>query len=48
MLQLVGASASGAGAVFLDLHYSIYKVIVSTRVCDERDDFDFEIVNFPF
>ena len=23
-------------------------MIVSTKICDKRDDFDFEIVNFPF
>ena len=32
----------------LDLHLSITNVFVSTKVYDKRDDFDFEIVNFPF
>ena len=27
---------------------SISNDIVSTKICDKRDDFDFEIVNFPF
>ena len=33
---------------FLGLHLSISNDIVSTKVYDKRDDFDFEIVNFPF
>ena len=32
----------------LDLHLSISNDIVSTKIYDKRDDFDFEIVNFPF
>ena len=32
----------------MDLHLSVSGGIVSTRVYDKRDDFDFEIVNFPF
>ena len=35
-------------ASFLDLHLSIFNAIVSTKIYDKRDDFDFEIVNFPF
>ena len=35
-------------AAFLDLHLSISIDIVSTKIYDKRDDFDFEIVNFPF
>ena len=35
-------------AAFLDLHLSISNDIVSTKIHDKRDDFDFEIVNFPF
>ena len=30
------------------LHLSISNDIVSTKIYDKRDDFDFEIVNFPF
>ena len=37
-----------AKAAFLDLHLSISNDIVSTKIYDKRDDFDFEIVNFPF
>ena len=47
-LQLGGASASGAEAAFLDLRLSVSDGIVSTKICGRRDDFDFEIVNFPF
>ena len=34
--------------MFLDLHLSICNDIVSTKIYDKRDDYDFEIVNFPF
>ena len=33
---------------FLDLILSIYNDTVSTKIYDKRDDFDFDIVNFPF
>ena len=33
---------------FLYLHLSISNVIVSTKIYDKRDDFDFEIGNFSF
>ena len=39
---------SDTEAAFLDLHLSISNDIVSTKIYDKRDDFDFEIVNFPF
>ena len=45
-LQLNKANTSDTEAAFLDLHLSI--IIVSTKIYDKRDDFDFEIVNFPF
>ena len=35
-------------AAFLDLHLTISNDIVSTRIYDKRDAFDFETVNFPF
>ena len=47
-LQLNKANASDTEAPFLDLHLSISNEIVSTKIYDKRDDFDFEIVNFPF
>ena len=47
-LQLNKANTSDTKAAFLDLHMSISSDIVSTKIYDKRDDFDFEIVNFPF
>ena len=44
-LQLNKANTSDIEAAFLDLHLSIFNGIVSTKI---YDDFDFEIVNFPF
>ena len=32
----------------LDLHLAISNDIVSTKIYNKRDDFNFEIVNFPF
>ena len=39
---------SDTEVTFLDLQLSISNDIVSTKICDKRDAFDFEIVNFPF
>ena len=47
-LQLNKANTSYTEDAFLDLHLSISYDIVSTQIYDKRDDFDFEIVNFPF
>ena len=47
-LQLNKANTSDTEAAFLDLHLSIFNNIVSTKIYDKRDDFDFEIVNFQF
>ena len=47
-LQLNKANTSDTEAAFLDLHLSVSNDIVSTKIYDKRDDFDFEIVNFPF
>ena len=47
-LQLNKANTSDTKAAFLDLNLSISNDIVSTKIYDKRDDFDFEIVNFPF
>ena len=47
-LQLNKANASDNEAAFLDLNLSIHNDTVSTEIYDKRDDFDFEIVNFPF
>ena len=43
-LQLNKANISDTEAAFLDLHLSISNDIVSTKMYDKRDDFDFEIV----
>ena len=40
-LQLNKANASDTEAAFLDLHLSISNDIVSTKIYDKRDDFDF-------
>ena len=47
-LQLNKNNTSDTKAAFLDLHLSISDDIVSTKINDKRDDFDFEIVNFLF
>ena len=47
-LQLNKANNSDTEAAFLDLHLSVSNDIVSTKIYDTRDDFDFEIVNFLF
>ena len=47
-LQLNRANSSDTEAPFLDLNVCISKGTVSTKIYDKRDDFDFDIVNFPF
>ena len=47
-LQLTKAYNSDTEASFWDLHLLISNDIVSSKIYDKRDDFDFEIVNFPF
>ena len=47
-LQLNIANTSETEVAFLDLHLSISNDIVSPKTYDKRDNFDFEIVNFPF
>ena len=47
-LQLNKTITSDTKAAFLDLHLSISNDIVSTKIYDKRDDFDFEIINYPF
>ena len=47
-LQLNKANTSDTKAAFLDLHLSISNDILSTKIYDKHDDFDFEIFNFPF
>ena len=47
-LQLNKANVSDAEVSFLDLHLSISDGCVKTKIYDKRDDFNFDIVNFPF
>ena len=47
-LQLNRANSSDTKALFLDLNLCISNGTVSTKIYDKRDDFDFDIVNFPF
>ena len=47
-LQLNKANASDTEAAFLDLNLSIHNDIVATKIYDKRNDFNFDIVNFPF
>ena len=46
--QLNKANTSDTKAPFLDLRLSISNGFVSSKIYDKRDDFDFDIVNFPF
>ena len=41
-------NTSDTEAPFLDLHLSISNGFVSSKIYDKRDDFEFDIVNFPF
>ena len=47
-LQFNRANSSDTEAPFLDLNLCISNGTVSTKSFDKRDDFDFDIVNFPF
>ena len=47
-LQLNKANTADTEAPCLDLHLSISNGFVSSKIYDKRDDFDFDIVNFPF
>ena len=47
-LQLNKANISDTEAPFLDIHLSVANGFVSSKIYDKRDDFDFDIVNFPF
>ena len=47
-LQLNKANISVTEAPFLDLHLSIANGFVSSKIYGKRDDFDFNVVNFPF
>ena len=47
-LQFNKTNTSDTEAPFLDLHLSIPNGLVSSKIYDKLDDFDFDIVNFPF
>ena len=47
-LQLNKANSSDTESPFLDLNLSITNGKASSKIYDKRDDFNFEIVNFPF
>ena len=47
-LLLNRANVSDTEALFLVLHLSISDGFVKTKIFDKRDDFDFDIVNYPF
>ena len=47
-LQLNKANSSDTEAPFLDLHLTISDGLVSYKIYDKCDDFDFDITNFPF
>ena len=47
-LQLNKTNVPNTEALILDLHLSISDGFVKTKIDDKRDDFDFDIVNFPF
>ena len=47
-IQLDKTNASVTEVPYLDLHLSISNGFVLSKIDDKRDDFDFDIVNFPF
>ena len=47
-LHLNKTNSSDTEAPFLDLNLSITNGIVSSKIYDKQDDFNFEIINFPF
>ena len=46
--QLIKVNPSDTETAFFDLNSSIHNDIVTTKIYDKRDDFNFDIVNFPF
>ena len=47
-VQLNKANSSDTEVPFLDLYLIISYGFVSSKIYDKHDDFDFNIVNFPF
>ena len=48
VLQMNKANTTDTEAPFSDLHLSISNGFVSSKIYDKRDDFAFDIVDFPF
>ena len=48
VVTLNRTKSSDTDAPFLDLNLCISNGTVSTKIYDKWDDFDFDIVNFPF
>ena len=46
-LTLNRANSSDSAASFLDLFLKITNGTISTKIYDKRDDFDFDIINYP-
>jgi hypothetical protein len=46
-LKLLKANLSDTETSFLDLHLSIVNGVIITKIYDKRDDFTFDIVNYP-
>ena len=42
------SNVSYTEASYLDFYFSLSDVFFKTKINDKRDDFDFDIVNFPF
>ena len=47
-LQLNKANSSETEALFFDFYLFILDGFISYKIYDKRDDFDFEIVKFPY
>ena len=47
-IPYITPKSSDTEAFFLDLNLCISNGTVSTKIYDKRDNFDFDIVNFPF
>ena len=47
-LRFNKTNTSDTESPFLDLHLSVSNGIVLSKIYNKRDDFDFDIVNFPF
>ena len=47
-LKLNKANSSDTSAAFLDLDLSIENGVITSKIYDKRDDFNFNIVNFPY